>query len=193
MEPVSPDSGGSYKTPLGPRALPSAAESPVSDQDSDSFSSTSSSSTRSSSPSSRPKEYRCTFPNCKSKVKVFNLACKLRPLHQILEQTDRETDQQQLTISCLFGPNRKHMKNHSRPHKCPYCNVYRGGAERKDLARHVHKFHPDMARRDDRTYSKEFVPCPRCDVKNMRADNLKRHLRTCGGTGTGNSVGVLLG
>ncbi|KAK3307224.1 uncharacterized protein B0T15DRAFT_167865 [Chaetomium strumarium] len=161
-ETSSPRPGGCYNTHFAPETHSPTPYSQASVQDSHSPSSTSCSSPEASSSPGRLKEYRCTFPNCKSKRKVFKLPSKLR----------------------------KHMNNHTRPHKCEYCKDYKGGAEHKDLARHVHTCHPEMVPRGDRTYSKEFVSCPRCDVKNMRADNLKRHLKTCGGRGTGTGTGT---
>jgi hypothetical protein len=103
------------------------------------------------SSTSTPKTYRCTDPECKSKKKVFKLKCQLR----------------------------KHQNNHTRPWKCPYCTTFKGGAERKDLARHVRTRHPDLHEvRGDRANWKEVVHCEWCG-KEMRADNLKRHLKTC--------------
>ncbi|KAK4041592.1 hypothetical protein C8A01DRAFT_34317 [Parachaetomium inaequale] len=142
MTPASTDASVSFVTPLSPTAPatePSTPETPVSDQDSD------------SSSTSSPKEYRCTYPKCKSKKKVFTLQCQLR----------------------------KHQNNHTRPWKCRYCTTFKGGAERKDLARHVRTRHPDLHEvRGDKANWKEVVHCERCG-KEMRADNLKRHLKTC--------------
>lgn len=74
---------------------------------------------------------------------------------------------------------RKHMNNHTRPWKCEYCTTFLGGAERKDLSRHLRTSHPDRLEvRGDRTNWKEVASCERCG-KEMRADNLKRHLKTC--------------
>ncbi|KAK3901743.1 hypothetical protein C8A05DRAFT_16105, partial [Staphylotrichum tortipilum] len=76
--------------------------------------------------------------------------------------------------------NRKHQNNHTRPRKCPYCTTYPGGAEAKDLARHVRRDHPEETRRD-RRWAKEVRKCPKCG-KYMRGDNYKmRHSKTCGG------------
>jgi hypothetical protein len=72
------------------------------------------------------------------------------------------------------------MNNHTRPHKCRYCATFPGGAERKDLWRHLYNCHADEpAVRNDRRFRREHLPCPRCG-KYMRADNLKRHLNICG-------------
>ncbi|KAK3294230.1 uncharacterized protein B0H64DRAFT_182513 [Chaetomium fimeti] len=89
--------------------------------------------------------FRCTDPKCTSKKKVFKLKCQLR----------------------------KHANNHTRPKKCDYCD-FRGGAERKDLARHLRTCHSDIPQvRGDRALWKEVAPCARCG-REMRADNLKR-------------------
>ncbi|KAH6855989.1 hypothetical protein B0I37DRAFT_66460 [Chaetomium sp. MPI-CAGE-AT-0009] len=122
----------------------------------------------SSSTSSRG-PFRCTDPKCKSKKKVFKLKCQLK----------------------------KHTNNHTRPKKCAYCSFH-GGAERKDLARHMRKCHPDLPEvRGDRTIWKEVARCGRCG-REMRADNLKRHLRTCdktaaAGGGAGGVAGGVAG
>lgn len=106
----------------------------------------------SSSPTARsPGEYRCDFPECETQP-VFKLKCKLR----------------------------KHMNNHTRPHKCLYCTTFQGGAERKDLLRHLRNHHADEpeVQKDKRVW-RQHARCPRCDALPMRVDNLKRHMKTC--------------
>ncbi|KAK4126371.1 hypothetical protein N657DRAFT_679316 [Parathielavia appendiculata] len=74
----------------------------------------------------------------------------------------------------------KHQNNHTRPWKCPYCKAFPGGAERKDLNRHFRRAHPHEPQvRDNKAHWKEVAPCAGCGRK-MRADNLKRHMKTCG-------------
>jgi uncharacterized C2H2 Zn-finger protein len=150
MTPSSANSMSPYNTPLvfaAEPAIPQTPDSETSDHDNESF----------SSDTSKPKEYRCNFPNCKSKKRVFELACQLR----------------------------KHQKNHSRPNKCPYCKTFKGGAEPKDLARHLRKAHSDLPQvRNDKRIWKEMVRCPRC-AKDMRVDNRNRHLKTCVGGAAG--------
>lgn len=71
MTPLSANSMSPSDTPLAFPAEPAIPETPgsgTSDQDNES----------SSSDTSKPKEYRCNFPNCKSKKRVFELACQLR-------------------------------------------------------------------------------------------------------------------
>jgi hypothetical protein len=109
--------------------------------------------------------FRCEYRGCKSKKKVFKLKCQLR----------------------------KHTNNHTRPKDCPYCKIFRGGAEFKDLARHVRTCHADLHEvRNNRMYWKEQASCPRCG-REMRADNLRRHLRTCTGTGARASPKPIVG
>ncbi|KAL1843196.1 hypothetical protein VTJ49DRAFT_2747 [Mycothermus thermophilus] len=104
----------------------------------------------SSSDTGHPGRYRCDFPGCQSK-RTFRLPSQLR----------------------------KHQNNHLRRWKCPHCTEYKGGAERKDLARHVRKCHRDLAEvLGDKSLWKEEVLCPGCHKK-MRSDNRKRHMRTC--------------
>ncbi|KAH6632404.1 hypothetical protein F5144DRAFT_603142 [Chaetomium tenue] len=101
----------------------------------------------SSSPGRRG-PFRCNYAGCTSKKKVFKLQCQLK----------------------------KHTNNHTRPWKCDYCTSFRGGAERKDLARHLRTRHPERA---DPASFKEWALCARCGHgEPMRADNLKRHLKT---------------
>ncbi|KAG7287276.1 hypothetical protein NEMBOFW57_006783 [Staphylotrichum longicolle] len=148
---LSPYGSFSHDTsaPLTPTSGPTTPESSFSDLADDNSNHTPDITT------SAPGEYRCTWPNCKSKNPVFDLQCKLQ----------------------------KHLNNHTRPNKCDFCTTFPGGAEWKDLARHVRKEHADHpAVRANRAYWKEVARCPRCDKK-MRADNLKRHLRTCKGRG----------
>lgn len=147
-----PSGSLSYDIPLLPTAGPSTPESLISSPESlsspESF--TLNSGGDSSSEPSKPKEFRCTFPECKSKNKVFALKCLLR----------------------------KHQKNHTLPTKCPYCTTFPGAAEWKDLARHVRSCHPNEARNNKGAYCREMAQCPDCG-KTMRADNLKRHRKTC--------------
>ncbi|KAK4154568.1 hypothetical protein C8A00DRAFT_32692 [Chaetomidium leptoderma] len=163
LTPAFPSPPAPYNTHLVPfpEEEPTSPQTAVSDQDNNHSSSSSSpsSSSFSSSPSSSspngPKKYRCTDPKCKSppEKRVFDQPCQLR----------------------------KHQNNHTRPRKCPYCKDFEGGAEFKDLARHVRRKHADEAR-DDKKFWKEMVNCPRCAYP-MRADNVKRHLKVCDGWG----------
>jgi hypothetical protein len=53
----------------------------------------------------------------------------------------------------------------------------------------VVKHHSDLPEvRNNPAYYKEVVRCPRCGG-GMRADNRKRHLKTCGGPGPDAGVG----
>ncbi|KAL2145364.1 hypothetical protein VTI28DRAFT_7433 [Corynascus sepedonium] len=96
------------------------------------------------------KEYRCDWPKCKSREKVFSSKSLLK----------------------------KHRNNHIRPRECEYCNY--AAPERKDLARHMRTHHCDQPGvLTNRRIWKEMIPCLYCGVR-QRADNLKgRHLRTC--------------
>ncbi|KAK4101253.1 hypothetical protein N658DRAFT_486283 [Parathielavia hyrcaniae] len=67
----------------------------------------------------------------------------------------------------------KHMKNHTKPNKCDICVA--GGAETKDLNRHMWTNHPAEAKR--RGVPKDEVQCPGCEYKG-RKDNVKRHWDT---------------
>ncbi|KAL2121296.1 hypothetical protein VTJ04DRAFT_5323 [Mycothermus thermophilus] len=96
--------------------------------------------------------YKCDYPGCTRK-KPFRLPSQLR----------------------------KHKNNHTRPWKCQYCgDKYRGGAERKDLARHLRKYHRDIPEvQNDKRVWMEEMSCPGCH-RQMRGDNLrKRHMETC--------------
>jgi hypothetical protein len=71
MTPASTSSMSPYNTPLAFPAAPAIPQTPgsdTSDQDNES----------SSSDTSKTKEYRCDVKGCKSKTKVFKLACQLR-------------------------------------------------------------------------------------------------------------------
>jgi hypothetical protein len=47
----------------------------------------------------------------------------------------------------------------------------------------LRKYHSDLPQvRNNKQYYKEVVSCPKCQEK-MRADNRKRHLKTCVGAG----------
>ncbi|KAH6634785.1 hypothetical protein B0J18DRAFT_406391 [Chaetomium sp. MPI-SDFR-AT-0129] len=157
--PPSDYSTTSLADPLSPSSLaptistpePGPPETPISAQESD------------HSPTTRPKEFRCTYPGCKSKKKVFLLECKLR----------------------------KHMRNHTRPDKCPFCTGFKGAAQFKGLARHVRAAHSDLPEaRANRAYWAEEVACELCG-RLMRKDNRKRHAKSCEGRGTGGRVVVV--
>ena len=62
------------------------------------------------------------------------------------------------------------MNNHTKRRKCDFCSA--GGAEHKDLNRHMWSKHPDEARRLG--VPKEEDQCPRCPYSGRR-DNVKRH------------------
>lgn len=64
----------------------------------------------------------------------------------------------------------KHMHNHTKRRRCDLCDG--GGAETKDLNRHMWTHHPDEARR--RGVPREEDRCPRCNYGG-RKDNVKRH------------------
>ncbi|KAK4204539.1 hypothetical protein QBC40DRAFT_303420 [Triangularia verruculosa] len=68
----------------------------------------------------------------------------------------------------------KHAHNHSKRRKCPIEGCKGGGAETKDLHRHLWANHPDYAREND--IPRVDQPCgwPGCDYYG-RTDNLKRH------------------
>ncbi|KAK3689314.1 hypothetical protein B0T22DRAFT_536257 [Podospora appendiculata] len=68
----------------------------------------------------------------------------------------------------------KHQNNHTRPRTCDYCppGGYKGGAEMKDLNRHIWTFHPTQAKALGTP--KDEDECPNCDYKG-RSDNVKRH------------------
>ncbi|KAL2177719.1 uncharacterized protein P884DRAFT_269574 [Thermothelomyces heterothallicus CBS 202.75] len=74
---------------------------------------------------------------------------------------------------------RRHMKKHGRQ-TCPYCNDSIN-AFHKALERHLRSHHSDLAEvRANPKVWKEEVLCEGCD-RRMRADNRKRHLKTCKG------------
>ena len=62
------------------------------------------------------------------------------------------------------------MNNHTKRRRCKLCSA--GGAEYKDLNRHMWSKHPDEARRLG--VPKEEDQCLRCGYSGRR-DNVKRH------------------
>ncbi|KAK4173524.1 hypothetical protein QBC36DRAFT_55646 [Triangularia setosa] len=68
----------------------------------------------------------------------------------------------------------KHMNNHTKRRKCPIKDCDGGGAETKDLHRHLWAKHSDYAR--EKNIPRVEQPCgwPGCDYHG-RTDNLKRH------------------
>ncbi|KAH6845684.1 hypothetical protein B0I37DRAFT_435031 [Chaetomium sp. MPI-CAGE-AT-0009] len=68
----------------------------------------------------------------------------------------------------------KHINNHTKRRRCDICG--RGGAENKDLNRHMWANHPDEAR--ERNVPKEWDQCY-CGYSG-RKDNVKRHKDTLG-------------
>ncbi|KAK3306183.1 uncharacterized protein B0T15DRAFT_220830 [Chaetomium strumarium] len=64
----------------------------------------------------------------------------------------------------------KHKNNHSKRRKCKYCDA--GGAETKDLNRHMWTHHPDLAR--ELGVPRELDRCSKCGYA-ARKDNVKRH------------------
>ncbi|KAK3348536.1 hypothetical protein B0H65DRAFT_508404 [Neurospora tetraspora] len=95
-------------------------------------------------------EFICTDPECKTKP-VFKRKCDLT----------------------------KHQNNHRRPRKCPIEGCTYGGAEQKDLNRHLWSYHPVYSR--EKNIPKEETMCdfPGCDYKG-RKDNVRRHKDTVG-------------
>ncbi|KAK4232933.1 hypothetical protein C8A03DRAFT_19887 [Achaetomium macrosporum] len=76
---------------------------------------------------------------------------------------------------CNKGFNRqcdldKHQNNHTKRRKCEYCDA--GGAETKDLNRHMWTHHPDLARQLG--VPREWDRCSKCGYA-ARKDNVKRH------------------
>lgn len=71
----------------------------------------------------------------------------------------------------------KHQKNHNRPTPCEICG--HGLAEKKDLKRHMTKYHPNESAA--KGIKKDEKPCPLIgcpDGYKGRPDNLKRHVMT---------------
>jgi hypothetical protein len=64
----------------------------------------------------------------------------------------------------------KHKNNHTKRRKCHYCDA--GGAETKDLNRHMWSRHPDLARQLG--VPREWDQCSKCGYA-ARKDNVKRH------------------
>jgi hypothetical protein len=62
------------------------------------------------------------------------------------------------------------MNNHTKPRECPICQ--KGGAEMKDLNRHMWTHHPDEAW--ELGVPKEEAQCEKCEYSG-RKDNVKRH------------------
>ncbi|KAK4187667.1 hypothetical protein QBC35DRAFT_384428 [Podospora australis] len=74
----------------------------------------------------------------------------------------------------------KHLHNHTKRRQCPFTNcTWPGGAETKDLNRHLWTNHRDYAQQND--IKREEKPCgfPGCNYYG-RKDNLKRHRDTKG-------------
>ncbi|KAL2270701.1 hypothetical protein VTJ83DRAFT_72 [Remersonia thermophila] len=69
----------------------------------------------------------------------------------------------------------KHYHNHTKRRRCDLCPM--GGAETKDLNRHMWSHHPDEARR--RGIPREDAVCEVCGIRG-RKDNIKRHKDTKG-------------
>ncbi|KAM7183142.1 hypothetical protein V8F33_013772 [Rhypophila sp. PSN 637] len=71
----------------------------------------------------------------------------------------------------------KHQNNHLKKHHCgvPGCS-WPGGAEQKDLDRHMWTNHPNTAR--EQKVKKDEKVCPYCPYKG-RGDNVARHLKKC--------------
>lgn len=69
----------------------------------------------------------------------------------------------------------KHFHNHTKPQECQLCGV--GGAEAKDLNRHMWAHHPDEARA--LKVPKDEGRCDVCGYSG-RKDNVKRHRDTKG-------------
>lgn len=67
----------------------------------------------------------------------------------------------------------KHFNNHTKRRRCDFCDG--GGAETKDLNRHMWSRHPEEAR--ELGIPKDEDKCPSCDYKG-RKDNVKRHRDT---------------
>ncbi|KAK4210889.1 hypothetical protein QBC37DRAFT_24079, partial [Rhypophila decipiens] len=71
----------------------------------------------------------------------------------------------------------KHQNNHLKGHHCtvPGCE-WPGGAEKKDLDRHMWTNHSTTAR--EQKVKKDEKVCPHCAYKG-RGDNVARHLKNC--------------
>ncbi|KAK1773383.1 hypothetical protein QBC45DRAFT_398082 [Copromyces sp. CBS 386.78] len=98
-------------------------------------------------------EFKCTASRCKTQP-VFKRKCDLT----------------------------KHQNNHRRPRECPKANEgcdYKGGAEKKDLHRHLWSHHPVYARKNNIPEEKTKCDYPGCDYKG-RKDNVRRHKETVG-------------
>lgn len=82
-----------------------------------------------------------------------------------------------LRTNLLFH-NRKHQNNHFKKYHCGICPLeqWAGGAEKKDLDRHMWTTHPNKARAGG--VKRDEKSCPYCDYKG-RADNVKRHMEKC--------------
>ncbi|KAG7284780.1 hypothetical protein NEMBOFW57_009392 [Staphylotrichum longicolle] len=98
-------------------------------------------------PSNTDHPLMCTHEGCPKAGKVYNRKCDFD----------------------------KHMNNHNKRRRCNFCDG--GGAETKDLNRHMWTRHPNEARAFN--IPKDEVQCPMCDYSG-RSDNVKRHRDTKG-------------
>ncbi|KAK0710561.1 hypothetical protein B0T21DRAFT_268771, partial [Apiosordaria backusii] len=67
-----------------------------------------------------------------------------------------------------------HDNNHTKRRKCPIETCEGGGAESKDLHRHIWAHHSDYARENNIPKVDDMCGFPGCEYHG-RKDNLKRH------------------
>ncbi|VBB80965.1 Putative protein of unknown function [Podospora comata] len=68
----------------------------------------------------------------------------------------------------------KHMNNHTKRRQCPFLDCKGGGAETKDLNRHLWTHHPEYASAENIPKDEEWCGFQGCGYHGRR-DNLKRH------------------
>lgn len=124
-------------------------------------------------PSNTDHPLMCTHEGCPKAGKVYNRKCDFEYAFTFLSTEDNmNPSRQKLTRP---HPNSKHMNNHNKRRRCNFCDG--GGAETKDLNRHMWTRHPNEARAFN--IPKDEVQCPMCDYSG-RSDNVKRHRDTKG-------------
>ncbi|CAP62122.1 uncharacterized protein PODANS_5_50 [Podospora anserina S mat+] len=70
--------------------------------------------------------------------------------------------------------NSKHMNNHTKRRQCPFRDCEGGGAETKDLNRHLWTHHPEYASAENIPKDEEWCGFQGCGYHGRR-DNVKRH------------------
>ncbi|KAK4664085.1 uncharacterized protein QC763_500050 [Podospora pseudopauciseta] len=68
----------------------------------------------------------------------------------------------------------KHMNNHTKRRQCPFVDCEGGGAETKDLHRHLWTHHPEYASAENIPKDEEWCGFQGCGYHGRR-DNVKRH------------------